>query len=61
MNKTPRSLGLAVVLSLTVALPTVVWLTPVQAEQPKAKEGWYGNGWMSTSSNSTSTFRPRGV
>jgi rhodanese-related sulfurtransferase len=42
MNKTLHSLGLALVLSLPLALPSVTWLTPAHAQQPKAKEGWYG-------------------
>jgi rhodanese-related sulfurtransferase len=41
MHKT-HCLGLALVLSLAVALPAVVWQAPAHAEQIKAKEGWYG-------------------
>lgn len=41
MNKKLKSLGLALVLSLPIALPTIAWLAPAQAEQLKAKEGWY--------------------
>lgn len=37
-----HKLGLALMLSLPVALPAVGWVTPVHAEQLKAKEGWYG-------------------
>jgi len=38
-----HTLGLALVFSLPVALPSVLWLTPAHAEQVKAKEGWYTN------------------
>lgn len=41
MNKKLHNLGLALVLSLPVALPAVAWLSPVHAEQIQAKEGWY--------------------
>ncbi len=41
MNKRLHNLGLALVLSLPVALPAVAWLAPAHAEQLKAKEGWY--------------------
>jgi rhodanese-related sulfurtransferase len=41
MNKRLHSLGLALVLSFSVAL-AVAWLAPAHAEQIKAKEGWYG-------------------
>jgi rhodanese-related sulfurtransferase len=41
MNKKLHNLGLALVLSLPVALPAVAWLAPAHAEQLKAKEGWY--------------------
>lgn len=41
MNKM-HNLGLALVLSLPVALPAVAWLAPAHAEQLKAKDGWYG-------------------
>ncbi len=41
MNKKLHSLGLALVLSLPLALPSVAWVAPVHAEQIKPKEGWY--------------------
>ncbi|BAN34986.1 rhodanese-like protein [Sulfuricella denitrificans skB26] len=41
MNLKLHNLGLTLVLSLFIALPTVSWLTPAHAEQVKAKEGWY--------------------
>jgi len=41
MNKKLHNLGLALALSLPVALPAVAWLAPAHAEQIKAKEGWY--------------------
>ncbi|GAO37567.1 rhodanese-like protein [Sulfuricella sp. T08] len=41
MNKKLQNLGLALVLSLPVALLAVAWLAPAHAEQVKAKEGWY--------------------
>ena len=41
MNKKLHNLGLALVLSLPVALPAVAWLSPAHAEQVQAKEGWY--------------------
>ena len=41
MNKKLHNLGLALVLSLPIALPAVAWLAPAHAEQLKAKEGWY--------------------
>ncbi|MDP2961561.1 MAG: rhodanese-like domain-containing protein [Sulfurimicrobium sp.] len=43
MNKRLHNLGLALVLSLPVALPAVAWVAPAHAEQAKAKEGWYSN------------------
>jgi rhodanese-related sulfurtransferase len=42
MHKKLHGLGLALALSLPVALPAVAWLAPAHAEQLKAKEGWYG-------------------
>lgn len=41
MNKKLHNLGLALILSLPVALPAVAWLAPAHAEQLKTKEGWY--------------------
>lgn len=41
MNKNLQNMGLALILSLPVALPVVAWLAPAHAEQIKAKEGWY--------------------
>jgi len=41
MNKHLNNLGLALVLSLPVALTAVAWVAPAHAEQLKAKEGWY--------------------
>ena len=41
MNKKLHNLGLALILSLPVALPAIAWLAPAHAEQVKAKEGWY--------------------
>ncbi len=41
MNKKLHNLGLALILSLPLALPAVSWVTPAHAEQVKAKEGWY--------------------
>ena len=41
MNKYLNNLGLALVLSLPVALTAVAWVAPAHAEQLKAKEGWY--------------------
>ncbi len=41
MNKQLHNLGLALVLSLPIALPAVAWISPAHAEQVKAKEGWY--------------------
>jgi rhodanese-related sulfurtransferase len=41
MNTKLHNLGLALVLSLPVALPAIAWLSPAHAEQAKAKEGWY--------------------
>ncbi|MDP2827627.1 MAG: rhodanese-like domain-containing protein [Sulfuricellaceae bacterium] len=43
MSKKLHNLGLALVLSLPVVLPAVIWVAPAHAEQVnKAKEGWYG-------------------
>ena len=41
MNKHLKNIGLALVLSLPVALTAVAWVVPAHAEQLKAKEGWY--------------------
>lgn len=43
MKSKLHNLGLALILSLPVALPAVAWLTPAHAQQAKAKEGWYTN------------------
>lgn len=42
MNKNLHNLGLALVLSLPVALAPLAWVAPAQAQQVQAKEGWYG-------------------
>ena len=42
MHMKLRKIGLALMLSLPVALPAVGWVTPVHAQQTQAKEGWYG-------------------
>lgn len=42
MNTKLHKLTLALFLSMPVALPAVVWVAPVHAEQLKPKDGWYG-------------------
>lgn len=42
MNTKLHGLAYALALSLSIALPAAGWVAPVQAEQLKPKEGWYG-------------------
>lgn len=42
MHMKLHKIGLALMLSLPVALPAVGWVVPAHAQQAQAREGWYG-------------------